>query len=320
MKKTIFTFTLILSVFLIPQSNGYTQEAITLDRAIRNSVDDLVSKIPQNTIVIIPNFVSPYKNLSEHIIDKMMDRFIAKKVKVVDRSHLEISQRELVFQMTGVVNEATARSIGNTTGAQTIIAGSINQVNDDLYQFRVRAVSIETTEVHGTFSANVSKKSVDMFFQTDKDSGDMSSFGWLKKHAKRNTILVPQVLLETDSKNTNICYELGVNYSFLPFTSVGINAGMAFGLDGFYIDTNYFRTMVSGTMGLVLPISSRIKLFGDGLIEAASGDDSGIHFGYAAGISTRLYKSFGIEIRHKGIWYENNKKMISLGLGFIVVF
>jgi TolB-like protein len=316
MKKLI----LLICLFFAFTHYGFAQGVITLDRAIRNSVDYFTDRLPKGTKIAISNFASPQNDLSEHVVDDLVRRFIDKRsFVVVDRTNLEVLQRELIFQMSGEVSLQTAQSIGEKIGAQTIFSGSINRTGNT-YQFRVRAISVKTAEIQGVYIADIGGRSIDRFFEESPNQHSKSSdsdvlyFSWAKKYAKRNNLTL-LALHEIDDKYSNICYELSAHYSFLPFTSVGINTCMAMNRNGFNMNTDYYRVGVGGSMGLVLPISSRINLFGDGLMEAASG----IHFGYAAGITTRLYKNLGIELKHKGMWY-NNKPVHSFGLGVNWVF
>ena len=201
-------------------------------------------------------------------------------------------------------------------------------------------------------------------------------FSWAK-NVERNDfplwILIPKFIVESDGDNkTTFGAEWALHHSFIPFTSMGISFGII-GASNYYPhdkenanhgkyyswgefspdDTNcedYIRPYAAGTMGLLLPVSKKVSFFADGLIQISGGtdlcddlkaqgiwNDSGVHFGYSVGISTKLtdpsYSSFyqvGMELMHRGIWIKNKNKDVndkkngrmvySLGLGFFHFF
>ena len=325
MRKFIL-FMCFFKLVFIGLQNGFAQETITLDKAIKNSVDYLAPIISQERSVAITSFSSPEINLSKYIINNMLGRLDSKKRFTLvsrDEKDLEAVFKELGLSMTGAISIETAQSVGRKIGAQTVFLGSIDEVGN-IYQFSVRAIAVETAVIQGIYSVNVSKKSVEKLLthKTDKIKPDASYSSWAPKYAKRNIIpfliVGPLYSIELDGKDTSFRMDWSFHHSFLPFTSVGISGVLALGLVD--VDDSVIRFGgVAGTVGLVLPINHIVNLFGDGLVEMGSGRDKGTHFGYSTGISIKIEDWLGIEINHKGIFY-GDRNLYTVGLGFCHFF
>jgi hypothetical protein len=150
MKKLIF-----LGILLFCGFWGYAQEAITLDEAILDSVDFFSSKLQSETTVAVTNFEAETKELSNFIIEELLVAFAnTGKVRVVERSRLELLETELNFNMSGSVSDETAQGIGRMIGAQILFSGSISEYRD-MYRMRVQAIVIETAEVIGIRTINI---------------------------------------------------------------------------------------------------------------------------------------------------------------------
>ncbi|WP_010253088.1 CsgG/HfaB family protein [Treponema primitia] len=144
-----------LGIFLFCSFLAYTQEAITLDNAILDSVDFFSSKLPSGSTVAVTNFEAETKGLSDFIIQELLVAFAnTGTVRVVERSRLEMLETELNFNMSGSVSDETAQGIGRMIGAQILFSGSIGQYRD-MYRMRVQAIVIETAEVIGTRTINI---------------------------------------------------------------------------------------------------------------------------------------------------------------------
>jgi hypothetical protein len=93
--------------------------------------------------------------LSDYVIDEGTAKIAnTGNLKVVDRRNLDLLQEEQNFQTSGEVSEATVQSIGQKTGAQFIITGTISPIGE-LYRIRVQAIKVETAEIAGGQSVMV---------------------------------------------------------------------------------------------------------------------------------------------------------------------
>ncbi|MDR2393174.1 MAG: CsgG/HfaB family protein [Treponema sp.] len=152
MKKLPFVLFLIACRFF-----SFAQEAITLDKAIQNGALYLIGRLPADSKVVILNFQSEHPKLSDYIIEELTTNMVNDKnssLVVVDRQNLELLQQEMVFQMSGEVDDETAQAIGKKLGAQTIISGSIVPLGDD-YRLRIRAIEVQTARIAGSQNTTI---------------------------------------------------------------------------------------------------------------------------------------------------------------------
>jgi TolB-like protein len=143
------------TAFIIAQ-----EEAITLNRAINNSMLYLSNRLQPGSKVVILNFSAPTSELSDYVIEELTTYIVNEdNLTVVDRKNLEILQQELNFQLSGNVDDETAQAIGKKVGAQTIISGSCTPLGE-VYRIRVRAIKVETAEVQGQQTATIRMDSI----------------------------------------------------------------------------------------------------------------------------------------------------------------
>jgi TolB-like protein len=144
---------------LVFQALLFAQIALTLDTALSNSTSYLRGRIPAGSKVLVLNFISNWPQLSEYIVEELIGYIVNEgTLSVVDRKNLDAIQKEMEFQLSGEVSDETAQSIGQKLGAQTIISGSIVAIGDT-YRLRIRAISVETTQVQGMQNIDVRQDS-----------------------------------------------------------------------------------------------------------------------------------------------------------------
>ena len=126
-----------------------------LDIAIRETSDYLNVQLPKGNKLVILNIQSDFPALSEYIIDELIANTVNDRVfSVVDRRQLDTIRAELDFQMSGEVSDETAQSVGQMTGAQTIISGAVSRIGD-IYRLRVRALNVQSAQIEGQFNRNI---------------------------------------------------------------------------------------------------------------------------------------------------------------------
>jgi hypothetical protein len=137
-------------------TSGSNMEATDkLDETIGDAAVYLNSKLPNGNKLLVLNIKSEYPQLSDYIIDILIENIVNDGVfTIVDRQQLDEIRKELNFQTSGEVSDETAQSIGKMFGAQTIISGNIVKVGN-FYRLGMRAISVETAEVQGQFNRNI---------------------------------------------------------------------------------------------------------------------------------------------------------------------
>jgi TolB-like protein len=143
MKKVIFI--ILFTIILMPI---FSQNLVTLGDAINDYTTGLIPYIQKDRGIAVIAFETDRVVLSEYIIDTMVDKFFEKGIRsIVERKDLEVIQRELNYSLSGYVSDETAVRIGHRIGANTVIYGSFRKLDDNNYQFVIRATDVETGKI-----------------------------------------------------------------------------------------------------------------------------------------------------------------------------
>jgi hypothetical protein len=153
MKKLFATLTLII---IFSGTVAYAQNAVNIDRAIREVADYLDTTLPAGSVVAVLNIKSDNQVLSKYIIDEIVKNIVDRKnFTVAERHDLDMIHDELAFQLSGDVSDESAQAIGNMLGAQIIISGEFSAVNR-LYRLGIKAVTVGTAAIAGRVNKDIS--------------------------------------------------------------------------------------------------------------------------------------------------------------------
>jgi TolB-like protein len=153
MKKIsiLFIFLMFAGVF------AHSQQAATLDEAIAQAAARIEQDTGANKQIAVLNFISSSKDLSDYVINELMDIFTNHRVlAVTERSRLDAVLQERSYQTSGEVSDDEIRTIGNQLGADYIITGQMDY-SGVAYRFRVFAIDIERGTRVASTSANIPK-------------------------------------------------------------------------------------------------------------------------------------------------------------------
>ena len=129
---------------------------IRLDDAIQRAAQHYAFRFERGaSIAVVSMQASP--GMSDYLIDRMINVFDNAGLTVVSRddARLEQVRRELMFQTSREVDQATAQSIGRFMGVRFIATGAF-EPHRNAYRFRVRVIEVATAiYVGGVFTANV---------------------------------------------------------------------------------------------------------------------------------------------------------------------
>jgi hypothetical protein len=139
---------------------------LTLDTAIQNAVNQLSTDLPHGSRIAIVDVTFQSKGIQEYIIYEVEHLLREKRYIIVDRLQLDKARNELMFAMSGEVDEYTAVSIGKFTGATIVITGLIHG-ESELQRLRLRAIEVETAQVIATASQPVSLSVGNGFIRSD---------------------------------------------------------------------------------------------------------------------------------------------------------
>jgi hypothetical protein len=157
MKKMKGSF--VLGLLITISALGFAQEtaqgAVSIDRAIMDSMDYLVERLAPGSTVVVLNFAAPNQAISDYVIEELTTYLVNDgSLEIVDRRNLELLEQEVNFQLSGEVSDATAIEFGHRLGAETIISGSLTVLGNE-YRLRIQALSVETARVQGAQSRDI---------------------------------------------------------------------------------------------------------------------------------------------------------------------
>jgi tetratricopeptide (TPR) repeat protein len=136
----------------IPENN----EGFSLDDAIYEAALKISSELPQGERIAVINFDSFEMELSRYIMEEITCRLvIERKLTVIERSGIELLNKELNFQASGYVSDESAQGIGKMVGAESIVIGNIINTGKN-YRFYIRVIGIESAVNRCSYIADVS--------------------------------------------------------------------------------------------------------------------------------------------------------------------
>ena len=165
MRKIIYLCVIALLVS-VPAGVYAQQKAGSLERAIVSSVQYLFDRLPEGSKIAVYGFSTPANArvedginlLSDHLIDEITTLFSREYPRFIttNRDKIEVVRKELNLQLSGDINDETAKSIGKMVEADFVITGSIRRVYGG-YRITVRPITVETNIVFSTASANIAE-------------------------------------------------------------------------------------------------------------------------------------------------------------------
>ena len=150
---------ILLFIFVLSGLTGivFAQSPVTLDDAIIKGAQDIQEKLTKGVKVVVLNFNSPTVKFSNYVLDEMIGRLANNgKLTVVDRQNLSLIQREMNFQMSGEVSEASQQEVGQKLGAQSVISGSLEDMGT-YFRIRFRTIEVVSAAIQVSTSLNVRK-------------------------------------------------------------------------------------------------------------------------------------------------------------------
>jgi hypothetical protein len=128
-----------------------------LDAAIKEAAAQMEENLPQGTKAALISLASSSAQLSEYVLNRLEAAVVrGKKLVVVDRANLDKVRAEQGFQLSGEVDDNSAKAIGKLVGAGAIVTGSFVNLGD-VYGLSLKAINMETAEVAVSYPADIAK-------------------------------------------------------------------------------------------------------------------------------------------------------------------
>lgn len=157
-------------------------EEKTIDRAATLIAQQLVAGVPADrkpkTAVLdltdLAGHVSEFGRLAQEEISAKLS--MTGKVGTVERLKLNEMLGELALQQSGVVNEATAKRVGQQLGVDAVVAGTVVDLNA-IAKLNVRLIDVEKGNILAWGSAEVTKDAAISRLMAQRLSGTGSASG-----------------------------------------------------------------------------------------------------------------------------------------------
>ena len=197
-----------------------------LDSTLTAVCADIGAKCRNNQIVAVLGFSSAKREMSAYIVDSLVSNLTqAGNVRVVTRANLDKIEKELNFQMSGFVSDETALSICGKLGAQAIVFGSLDEL-DNRYRLQVKVLDVESAAYMLFKSYIVYRSSVTEQLLGRAAIYYKSALGFMAE-ANKNCV-------ESIAPAGGISFD----YSFVRRFSFGLKAVVSYDLYGKRVDEN----------------------------------------------------------------------------------
>jgi len=105
----------------IPKEPINTGSSASLDLALSDIAAYYVKNIPSSTKIALLNFEAETQLLSDYIFEELWISFEdSRSFILVDRKNLELIEKEMSYQYSGMVSDESMQSLGHQLGAQTL--------------------------------------------------------------------------------------------------------------------------------------------------------------------------------------------------------
>jgi TolB-like protein len=127
-----------------------------LNTAITNSFNTVSQNLPANSRIALINIVSSDENEGSFFLEELTVLFVnSRKFTIVDRqTTLDAIRQERNFQLSGEVSDETIISIGNFTGADLVITGSVSGAGE-MRRLRLRVLDVKSAQVLAASSEKI---------------------------------------------------------------------------------------------------------------------------------------------------------------------
>jgi hypothetical protein len=128
-------------------SAGDGSSAFSLENAVIRAAQKMIEEIPSGATVAVISIATNDIEVADYVLGELAFLMVdAKKFRVVDRTSIDKVRAEQGFQISGDVDEDTARSIGKMAGASIVITGSVSG-SGATRRLRVNALDVQTVEI-----------------------------------------------------------------------------------------------------------------------------------------------------------------------------
>ncbi|GHT80490.1 hypothetical protein FACS189467_2750 [Bacteroidia bacterium] len=143
-----------------------------LDAAIKEAAVQMGENLPAKTEVALVSVASSSTQFSEYVISRLEAALVSgKKLVVVDRANLDKIREEQGFQLSGEVDDKSAKDIGKILGAGAIVTGSFINLGD-MYGLSLKAINMKTAAIAVSYPADIARSTrIETLLASGSNSG-----------------------------------------------------------------------------------------------------------------------------------------------------
>jgi hypothetical protein len=135
----------------------WESSAMDLDAAIKAAALKMGTNLPAKIEVALVSLASTSAQLSEYILSRLEAALVDDgKLIVLDRANLDRIREEQGFQLSGDVDDKSAKEIGKMLGAGAIVTGSLINLGD-VYGLSLKAINMKTAAIAVSYPADITK-------------------------------------------------------------------------------------------------------------------------------------------------------------------
>jgi len=157
MKKIMVLAAVVACMTTLGVQTAHAQ-TVALDNAIQRAAAAFAPNIERGSSVAVIAIQAGSAAMSNHIINGMITEFFGMRgeygFNIASRGHIEMLMSEMELSMTGLVDDASAVSIGRLAGVQYIMTGTF-AATGAVYRFWAQLIEVETGFFSGLFNVNV---------------------------------------------------------------------------------------------------------------------------------------------------------------------
>jgi hypothetical protein len=120
-----------------------------IEEAIKKACSKLINKLPSGSKIAVVNIAAEEKSIASLVIDEVEFNLVsANRFTIVDRNALDLIRTEQKLQMSGEVSDNDVVRIGQLSGANVVIAGSVIKTDDsNRNRLSLKALDVKTGQI-----------------------------------------------------------------------------------------------------------------------------------------------------------------------------
>jgi tetratricopeptide (TPR) repeat protein len=151
---------LFMTMFLFGCANRPAVAGLnSFDEAMKGAVLEIGARLDPGQEVVVYRLSGPSIDTAEYISDELSGLLgtMTNAVVLARENAMNALRAEQMYQLSGMVSDASAVSVGNHLGAKVVVSGTLSMY-EGFTQLRIRAVNAETSAVVATYDVRIDSR------------------------------------------------------------------------------------------------------------------------------------------------------------------